>query len=63
MKTTRIDEYICIDVDRIIVDEMREIVDNDCGSHLQEDKDNWQRLQDAAQVIINNYTVQEHCDD
>jgi len=57
MKTTRIDQYICIDIDRIIVDEMKEIVDNDSGSHLKEDISEWKRLQDAAKVILEFYRV------
>lgn len=57
MKTTRIDQYICLDSDQIIVDEMREIVDSDSGSHLKEDKKEWKRLQKAAKVILEFYTV------
>lgn len=58
MRTTRIDQYICIDADKLIVDEMQDIVDNDCGSTFQEDIDDWKELQDAAKVILKNYTVQ-----
>jgi len=57
VKTTRIDQYICIDADQLIIDEMREIVDNGCGSHLKEDKKEWKRLQKAAKVILEFYTV------
>jgi hypothetical protein len=57
MMTTRIDQYICLDVDKIIVDEMQEIVDGDCGSVMQEDLHDWIELQQAAQVILKYYTV------
>jgi len=53
--TTRIDQYVCIDADRLIIDEMEEIVDNDCGSHLEEDIADWKRLQEAAKVILEFY--------
>ena len=57
MKTTRIDEYICIDVDQIVVDEMKDIIDKDNGSHLEEDVKEWKRLQRAAKVVLEFYTV------
>ena len=57
MKTTRIDQYICIDTDQIIIDEMKDIIDNGCGSSMKEDIDDWERLQAAAKVILEFYTV------
>jgi len=59
MKTKRIDEYICIDVDKIIVDEMKEIRDGDY-SHLflDEDIEFWAGIVEAAKVILTAYEVQ-----
>ena len=57
MKTTRIDQYICIDSDQIIIDEMEEILAGDCGSNMKEDIVDWERLQDAAKVVLEFYTV------
>jgi len=58
----RIDQYICIDIDAIIIDEMKEIINSDCvGSH-PEDVRNWVELQLAARIVLKNYTV-EGCDE
>jgi len=57
MKTKRIDQYICIDLDQLIIDEMKDVIDNDSGSHLKEDRKEWKRLQKAAKVILEFYTV------
>ena len=57
MKTTRIDQYICIDSDQIIIDEMEEILSGDCGSDMKEDIDGWERLQAAAKVVLEFYKV------
>lgn len=57
MRTTRIDQYICLDVDRIIVDEMEEILSHDSGSNNPEDIADWKTLQMAAQVILENYKI------
>ena len=57
MKTTRIDEYICIDVDQIVIDEMRDIIDTECGSSFQEDIDDTARAQEAAKIILAYYSV------
>ena len=57
MKTVRLDDYICIDIDKIIVDEMRDIIGSDCFSLCPEDDENWARLQEAAKVILENYSV------
>ena len=57
MKTTRIDQYICIDSDQIIIDEMKDIIDNGCGSSMKEDLDEWERLQAAAKVVLEFYTI------
>ena len=55
MKAKRIDDYICINIDQVICDEMEIIVNTDCGSSMQEDRDAWDRLQEAAKVILENY--------
>ena len=57
MKTKRIDQYICIDADQIIVDEMTELIESNCGSVLEEDQTYWKELQEAAKVILKNYTT------
>ena len=57
MKTKRIDQYICIDMDQIIVDELKDIIDNGCGSSMKEDLDEWERLQAAAKVVLEFYTI------
>ena len=57
MKTKRIDQYICIDSDQLIIDEMKDVIDNDSGSRLKEDRKEWKRLQKAAKVILEFYTV------
>ena len=58
MKTTRIDQYICLDIDQIIIDEMNEILSQDLDRlHMQEDKDFWTEAQAAAKVILGCYEV------
>ena len=54
---TRIDQYLCIDTDRIMVDELEEIIGGDCGSSYQEDLDAWAELQQAAEIVLKYYTV------
>ena len=63
MKTTRIDQYICIDVDELIVEEMREIIDQKCGRMLKEDKEYWARLKEAAEVILDTYGIETPAND
>ena len=60
MKTKRIDQYICIDVDKIIIDEMNELMDD---SHLEnilfpEDKKYWEEVAAAAKIVKSAYEVQ-----
>ena len=58
MRTVRIDEYICLDVDQIIVDEMKSILN--CKMHhtdFQSDRDNMAKLKRAARVMLSNYTI------
>ena len=57
MKTERIDQYLCLDLDKIIADEMNYILENDCGSAMDEDVQYWEKLQEAAKVILDAYTV------
>ena len=58
MRTTRIDEYICLDVDQIVVDEMKSILS--CRmrkTDFQSDRDNMAKLKRAARVMLDNYTI------
>jgi hypothetical protein len=58
IETKRIDQYICIDTDQIVVDEMNNILDEDIESfHLEEDKKMWSELQAAAKEILRFYKV------
>ena len=54
---TRIDQYICIDVEQIVLDEMQAIVDRRLYHGTQEEKDDWAELQQAATIILKNYRV------
>ena len=45
---TRIDQYICIDVEQVVMDEMHEIVDTDLSAP---------ELRQAAKVILKYYRV------
>ena len=62
-KLTRIDQYICIDTDQIIVDAMRDIIDNDVVSPHLEDVHYWEELQQAAKIVLKNYVVCDPLDD
>ena len=60
MKTTRLDQYICIDVDKVVIDEMNYLMED---SHLDnaifpEDKKYWDEVRKAARVILTAYEVQ-----
>jgi len=58
MKTTRIDQYICIDTDQVMVDEMTEIIEMEIDKQAHAvDKADWKELQAAARVILKNYSV------
>ena len=58
MKTKRIDQYICIDTDQIVIDEMKDILKTDCSKFmLEDDKADWKELQAAAKVIKRFYTI------
>ena len=52
----RIDQYICIDIEKIMVDELEAIIGGECWG-CQEDLDNWAELQQAAQIVLKYYTV------
>jgi len=54
---TRIDQYLCLDVEKIMKDELEEIIGRDCGSTFQEDLDAWAELQQAAEIVLKYYTV------
>jgi len=59
MRTVRIDEYICLDVDQIVVDEMKGILNCKMRkTDFQTDRDNMAKLKRAARVMLGNYTVQ-----
>jgi len=58
MKTKCIDQYICIDKDQIVIDEMNEIIDTDTNSfNLKEDIKQWKQLQKAAKVVLGFYKI------
>ena len=57
MKTTRIDQYICIDTDQIVIDEMKEIIGGDYGHCEGVDREYWDKAIEAAKVILAAYTV------
>ena len=53
----RIDQYLCIDIEKVIVDEMRYIIETENTSDHPEDIRDWSELQAAAHVIVRNYAV------
>ena len=56
MKTTRIDNYLCLDVERIVVDEMKVILETKSSMFAhEEDRVMWDELTAAAKVILENY--------
>ena len=58
MKIKRIDEYICINIEKIIEDELRDILSNDIDNlSLEEDKKYYKKLQDAVKIVLKYYTV------
>ena len=57
VKTKRIDEYICLDVDQIIVDEMNYIIDGDYGKLCKVDREYWDKVIAAAKIIRSAYSV------
>lgn len=58
MKIKRIDEYICINIEKIIEDELRDILSNDIDKlSLEEDKKYYKKLQDAVKIVLKYYTV------
>lgn len=54
-KLERIDQYVCIDVDELICEEMRLIIESDCGSTHPDDVASWESLQAAAKLILEQY--------
>jgi hypothetical protein len=59
MRTVRINEYICLDVDQIVADEMKSILNCKMRkTDFQSDRDNMAKLKRAARVMLGNYTVQ-----
>ena len=57
MKTKRVDQYICIDTDQIIIDEMKEIIESDYEILGTVDRAYWDKMKEAAKVILDAYTV------
>jgi len=58
VKIKRIDEYICINIEKIIEDELRDILSNDIDKlSLEEDKKYYKKLQDAVKIVLKYYTV------
>ncbi len=54
-KLERIDQYVCIDVDELICEEMRLIIERGCGSTRPDDVASWESLQAAARLILEQY--------
>ena len=60
IETRRIDQYVCIDVEKLIVDEMRDIVCTvDSPNAHPEDREYMAELRKAALVILSNYECQQ----
>ena len=59
----RIDQYICLDVEKIMVDELEAIIGGECWSSYQEDLDAWAKLQQAAEIVLKYYTVPGESDE
>ena len=57
MKTKRIDQYICIDTDQIIIDELKYIIEDDTTQLQKADKKYWKRMAAAAEVLLEAYIV------
>ena len=58
MKAVRIDEYICLDVDKIVVDEMKMILSCKLRkTDYQEDRDSMAKLKRAARVVLRHYSI------
>ena len=56
MKTTRIDQYICIDSDQLMIDGLKEIIEYSKQEwKLEEDRLMWEELGKAAPVILKYY--------
>jgi hypothetical protein len=63
MRTTRIDQYICIDVDRLVADEMKNILSCTAKYTHKEDRDYSVKVKRAAKVIFGYYTINGEVDD
>jgi hypothetical protein len=58
MKTVQIDQYICLDVDQIVADEMKMILSCKLRkTDFQEDRDSMAKTKRAARVILSHYTI------
>ena len=55
VKMKRIDQYLCIDIEEIIVDEMKGIIQTKNTSRHPEDIESSAKLQAAAKVVLSNY--------
>jgi hypothetical protein len=57
MKAKRIDEYICLSVEQIMLDELTDIIEMSLDDHCEEDKAFWESMQKAAKVLMTAYVV------
>ena len=57
MRAKRIDEYICLNVDQIMLDELTDIIEMSLDDHDKEDKAFWGPIQKAAKVLMAAYQV------
>ena len=57
INTTRIDNYICIDVDELFVSELKWIIDNSTEDMIKADREYWERMSGAAEVLLEAYIV------
>jgi hypothetical protein len=60
MKTKRIDQYICIDVDQIVADELNDVLTVDPDSFsMKEDREYYKRLLPAIEIVLEHWSVPE----
>jgi hypothetical protein len=58
VKTKSIDNYICLNVDQIVIDEMNNIINNKFDDPINsEEAAYWAKLIESAKVILGYYTV------
>ena len=57
IKVTEMDEYICISKDDIITSELKWIIDNSTEDMIKADREYWERMSAAAEVLLEAYIV------